>query len=758
MRSKPRPRPAAFLAASLAVLLAPGVAADAAAQEAAREAVPPRDAPALTVERIHATDELSPESFGGEWRASGDAWTVVEADADGHDELWQVDAASGERERLVAAEELVPAGDSVPMAIEDYAFSPDGGRLLIFTDAQRVWRDATKGRYWVFDLDARELIPVSEEPGWQMFAKFGPEGRRVAFVREHDLHVTDLETGEERALTSSGSKDTINGTTDWVYEEELGLRDAFRWSPDGTRIAYWQLDQSPIRPFYLVDETQLYPELQPVRYPKAGTENSEVRVGVMPLDEGEAATTWLDVGSPEYVARMEWVDDATLAVQTLNRHQSRLEVRLADPAAGGSRTVLAEEDSTWVDLDQPLTWTGDGSRFVWSSRRDGWNHLYLYGRDGELVRQLTDGAWDVTGLLGVDEAGGRVWFEAAHPEPFQRSVGWAPTGGGEPTWVAGPGAGADGGSHSADPSPDFRHFFDTRSTISTPPVTRLKRADGTAVRTLVDNAEMRARLDSLELPEPSFLRVTAADDSTSLNAWMIRPASFDSTRTYPLLLYVYGGPGIQTVMDAWGGTRYLWHQLMATRGFAVASVDNRGTGSRGRDFYKQVYLRLGQLETADQLAAAEQLGARPWIDAERIGVWGWSYGGYMTLLTTLRGEGAIAAGASVAPVTDWKFYDTIYTERYMRTPSENPEGYSRGAPLTYADRLEAELLIVHGTGDDNVHPQHTAVMVDRLEQADEQFGMRLYPGKTHSISGDTTRVNLYGLLTSFFERELGGGS
>ena len=738
-------RPSALAVVLAAALLAGGPVA---AQQ---------DTTGLTLERIHASGDFTPESFDGRWQEGGGSWTVVEQDEEGRDELWEVDAADGERERLIAAAELVPEGEEGPIAIYDYAFSPDGRRLLIFTDAQKVWRDRTKGRYYLFDLATRELEPLSREPGWQMFAKFGPDSRRVAFVRDHDIHVVELATGEERALTTSGSADTINGTTDWVYEEELGLRDAFRWSPDGSRIAYWQLDQGPIPPFYLVDESELYPELQPVRYPKAGTENSEVRVGVMPVEEGEAATTWLDVGDPEYVPRMEWVDDSTLAVQTLNRHQSRLEVRLADPATGRSRTVMAETDSAWVDLDEPLTWIEGGARFVWSSRRDGRNHLYLFERDGELTRQITDGPWDVTGLLSVDQERGRVWFQAGHPEPYHRSVGWAPIDGGEVRWVTGPAAGAEGGSHDVELSPDHTYLFDTRSTIATPPVTRLRRASGETVRTLVDNAPLRARLDSLELPEPRFFQVRAADDSTRLNAWMIRPARFDSTRTHPLLMYVYGGPGIQTVMDRWGGSRYLWHQLMADRGFVVASVDNRGTGARGRDFYKQVFLRLGQLETADQLAAARQLGERSWVDADRIGIWGWSYGGYMTLLTTLRGEGLVAAGASVAPVTHWKFYDTAYTERYMRTPAENPDGYRRGAPLTWADRLRAELLIVHGTGDDNVHPQNTTMMVDALERADEQFRMRLYPNKTHSIAGDDTRVNLFGLLTSFFEEELGAG-
>lgn len=762
MRSSPLARPDVLFrphapAASLAALLLlvpPVPGAGPGGQLAAQEPAIRQGAAEFTVERIHGTDELLAEGFRGAWRADGDSWTMVEQDDRGHDELWQVQAASGEREKLIPAGELVPEGDAEPISIYGHSFSPDGRYVLIFTDAQRVWRDRTKGKYYTFDLGSRELRPVSRTSGWQMFAKFGPDSRRVAFVRDHDIHVTEIATGEERRLTTSGTEDTINGTTDWVYEEELGLRDAFRWSPDGTRIAYWQLDRSPIPPFYLVDETGLYPELKPVRYPKAGTENSRVRVGV--LDVKSRRTTWFDAGDPEYVARMEWVDDGTVAVQTLNRHQDRLEVRLGDPVTGRTRIVLAESDSAWVDVDDDLTWIREGERFVWSSMRDGWRHLYLFERDGTPVRKLTDFPADVTAFHGVDEERGRVWLTAAVPGPKRRSVGWVPLGGGDPVWVARASEADGDGFHQPDFAPGHDHFVDTHSSFDVPPTSTLRGSDGTVVRTVVENAELKARLDSVELGAAKFFQVAAADDTSRLNAWRITPPAFDSTAAHPVLMYVYGGPGIQTVLDRWGGTRHLWHHLMARNGFVVVSVDNRGTGSRGRDFYRQVYRRLGQLETADQLAAARQVGERAWADASRIGIWGWSYGGYLTLLATLRGEGALAAGASVAPVTHWKLYDTIYTERYMRTPGENPEGYRKGAPLTYAADLNAELLVVHGTGDDNVHPQNTTVMVQALENARKQFRMRVYPNKTHAISGSDARVNLFGLLTDFFGEELDG--
>jgi dipeptidyl-peptidase-4 len=749
------PLAAAVLLAGLTAPLPPASGAGPGGGLAAQEPAVRQDAGELSVERIHGTDELLADGFRGSWRSDGASWTVVEKDDRGRDELWEVRARGGERKRLISAGELVPEGASEPLSIHGHSFSPDGRYVLIFADARRVWRDRTKGKYYTFDLTDRQLRPVSRKAGWQMFAKFGPDSRRVAFVRDHDIHVTEIATGQERRLTTSGSEDTINGTTDWVYEEELGLRDAFRWSPDGTRIAYWQLDRSPIPPFHLVDETRLYPELKPVRYPKAGTENSRVRVGV--LDLASRRTTWFDAGGPEYVARMGWVDAGTVAIQTLNRHQDRLELRLGDPASGRTRLALAETDSAWVDVDDDLTWIDGGRRFVWSSMRDGWNHLYLYERDGTPVRKLTDFPADVTAFHGVEEERGRVWFSAAVPGPRRRSVGWVPLDGGEPTWAVRASEAPGDGAHRPDFAPDHRLFVDTHSSLDVPPTSTLRRADGSAVRTVVENAELKARLDSLELGNAEFFEVTSADGATKLNAWRITPPAFDSTAAHPVLMYVYGGPGVQTVLDGWGGTRYLWHQLMAREGFVVVSVDNRGTGARGRDFYRQVFLRLGQLETADQLAAARQLGERPWADASRIGIWGWSYGGYMTLLTTLQGEGALVAGASVAPVTHWKLYDTIYTERYMRTPGENPRGYRKGAPLEYASKLDASLLIVHGTGDDNVHPQNTTMMVKALQDARKQFRMRIYPNKRHGITGSDARVNLFGLLTGFFQEELAGG-
>ncbi len=708
--------------------------------------------PEFTLESIHGSDDFSAHAFSGTWMADGRGWVTIERGSDGATSLVRTRAESGDTEVLIGGAELTPPGSSSALQVESFTFSADERKVLLFTSSQQVWRSRTKGLFWVYDLDTRALTPVSRAPGWQMFAKFSPDGGRVAFVRDHDLFVADLATAAERRLTHDGSETIINGTTDWVYEEELGLRDAFRWSPDGRRIAYWQLDQSPIHPFPIVDETSLYPEIQTLRYPKAGTPNSVVRVGSLDLESGR--TTWFDTDADDayYIARMEWASPTEVIIQILNRHQNRLELLMGDAGTGATRSVLVEEDPAWVDVNDDFAWVEDGERFVWASDRDGWRHLYLYERSGELVRQLTSGQWEVTAIDGVDTERDRVYVTAAYRGPRGRSV-LAVDLDGEVTPIL------DGerGTYAAEFSPDFERVIQTFSTIARPPVITLAdvRRDGTRdIRVLEDNAELRGRLERLGLTSPEFITVDAAD-GTPLNGYLITPPDFDESGSYGLLLYVYGGPGSQTAADVWGGSRYVWHQYLARHGVLVASVDNRGTGARGREFEKQTYLELGQRESADQLAAARQLGELPFVDADRVGIWGWSYGGYMTLMTTLQGKGAIAAGVSVSPVTDWGLYDTIYTERYMRTPEENPDGYRVGAPVAHAAELEAPLLIIHGTGDDNVHPQNTVRMIDALERAGKQFDMRLYPGKRHAIAGEGTRVNLFRYITDFVLRHLG---
>src|SRR5881396_2405939 len=705
-------------------------------------------APPLTVHAIWGSREYASDLVDITWMKDGKAYTAIEQDASGNTDLYQVDALTGTKQVLVRGADLVPPGGGKPIVIEEYRLSGDGSKLLLFTNSARVWRQNTKGTFYVWELAGRRLVPVSARPGYQQFAKFSPDGRMVGFVRDNNLYVTDLATGAETALTTDGGENVINGTSDWVYEEELDLRDAFRWSPDGRRIAFWRFDQTAIRPFYLVDHDSLYPALVPVRYPKAGTTNSTVKIGVTEVATGR--TSWVDLGADtdSYVAAMDFADSPNdLWLTRLNRHQNRLDLLLADATTGAARVIMSDRDSAWVAANQPR-WIAGGRQFLFVSERDGYDQVYLFNRDGSLVRRVTPGGWDVFELLGVDEPSKVLYFTAAIDGPLGRPLLRVGLDGSRLARLS-----TEPGTHGIEFDPTFQLYADTYSRSGIPPVKTLRRADGRLVRTLADNAALAAKVTALGLVRPEFITLKTPD-GVELNAWIIKPKGFDPSRRYSLLMSVYGGPGSQTVTDSWGGANYLWHQMLARDGYLVASVDNRGTGGRGARFMKMTYLHLGRYESADQIASARWFAAQPYVDPDRIGIWGWSYGGYMSSLSMFRGAGVFKAALAVAPVTDWRFYDTIYTERYMRTPQENPAGYGEGAPLAYADSLKGHFLLVHGTGDDNVHFQNSVRLVERLEAANRQFDMRIYPNKTHSIAGGSTRENLYGLFTAWLEKNL----
>ncbi len=705
-------------------------------------------APPLTVHAIWGSPEFVSDLVDIAWTSDGKAYTAIEENASGNTDLYRVDALTGTKALVVRGADLVSPGAVKPVAIEQYQFSGDGSKLLIFTNSARVWRENTKGTFFVWDLTARRLTPVSTRPGYQQFAKFSPEGRRVAFVRENNIYVTDLATGDETAVTRDGGENVINGTSDWVYEEELNLRDAFRWSPDGRRIAFWRLDQTAIRPFYLLNQDSLYPSLVPVRYPKTGTPNSDVKIGVVEISTGR--TSWIELGPDKdiYVAAMDFADAPDqLWLTRLNRHQNRLDLLMADATSGAARVIMTDTDSAWVDANQPR-WIDGGKQFLFVSARDGNDQIYLFDRGGSLVRRVTPGGWDVQDVYGVDEKSRVLYFSGAIEGPLGRQLLRVGLDGKGLARIS-----TDPGTHSAAFAPTFALYVETYSQAGVPPVQTLRRSDGTLVRTIASNAKLREKVLGLGLNRPEFITVKTPE-GVELNAWIIKPKGFDPTRRYPLLMNVYGGPGSQTVTDAWGGANYLWHQMLAQDGYVIASVDNRGTGGRGAKFMKQTYLHLGRSESADQIAAARWFAAQPYVNPDRIGIWGWSYGGYMTSLSMFRGAGVFKAALAVAPVTDWRFYDTIYTERYMRTPQENAAGYDESAPLMYADSLRGSFLLVHGTGDDNVHFQNSERLVERLEAANKQFDLRIYPNKTHSIAGGTTRENLYGLFTSWLKAHL----
>ena len=731
----------------------------------------------LTLDKLFASSEFSGESFqGGRWAESGARLLYVEQDREaGTSDLVELDLASDGRRVLIDGSVLAkPDGEGL-VQIEDYAYSADGSKALLYTDSERVWRQNTKGYYYVFDLETNALRSVADRAaGFQMFAKFDPAAQRVAFVRDRNLYVVDLATGEERALTTSGGPGAvINGTFDWVYEEEFGLRDGFQWSPDGRTIAFFQLDESNTRDFQMLDFRTLYPETTAFRYPKAGETNSEVRVGVVDVATGETTffdtDTWFEGGDEtEYLAGMGWTPSledgrADVWMLRLNRDQNHVDLLYGDPETGGVDEILEEENDSYIEVETgfsdvatgTVTYLDDGDHFVWRSDRDGYGHLYLYENDGAFVRQVTRGPWDVTDFHGVNEAEGALYVTTTAESPLERHLYRVPLAGGAPEKIT-----SGAGWHAVDLSRDFDYFTDTHSTATAPPTTTLYRTSGERLAVLVDNAELGRRLAAYDLPAPEFTTVPGAD-GTDLNAYVIRPSDFDASREYPLLVHTYGGPGSQEVTDRWGGTERLWHHYLAEAyGIVVAGVDNRGTGGRGKTFKTLTQNRLGILEAEDQIAAAQHLGEMPWIDAEHVGIWGWSYGGYLTLLSMTYGEGpeTFHAGAAVAPVTSWRQYDTIYTERYLSTPQKNPEGYDLGSPTTYAENLAdgQDLLIVHGDADDNVHVQNTFAMVDALQAAGKQFELMVYPGRNHGIYGGATRLHLYTLLTDFFAESLGG--
>ena len=704
--------------------------------------------PRLSVESIFGTEYFASDLESIQWSLDARYFTSTEENTEGGFDLYRVDARSGERELLLRGNDLVPEGQREPIEIESYEFSADGSKLLIFTNSVQVWRQNTKGEFYVWEFGRRRLTPVSTRPGLQQFAKFSQNGRLVGFVRENNLFVTDLRSGRETQLTFDGDENIINGATDWVYEEELGLRDAFRFSPDGRRIAFWRFDQTAVKSYYMTDALSLYPDLLPVRYPKAGEENSQVRIGVVEISSRN--TSWIDIGLERdiYIARMDFAGSADeIWLTRLNRHQSRLDLLLADVGTGESRVIMSDTDEAWVANTAPQ-WIDGGRRFLFESERDGYNQVYLFDRAGSLLNRVTPGEWDVLDVYGVDEQEDVLYFTGAGDGPMRLPLYRVDLDGGDFRRLS-----TGSGSHRILFNSDYSMYVDTYSTAGVPPVQTLHTADGQVVRTISDNRQLAERIQSLNLAVPEFIAVPGAD-GTPLNAYIIRPADFNPGRQYPLLLYVYGGPGSQTVLDSWGGERYLWHQFLASEGYLVATVDNRGTGARGRDFKKMTYRRLGQLEAADQIAAARSFGAQPFVDANRIGIWGWSYGGYMSLMSMFLGEGVFKAAIAGAPVTDWRFYDTIYTERYMRTPRENEHGYAAGAPINHVDKLVGNLLVVHGTSDDNVHFQNTIQLVHSLEQAGKHFDMRIYPGQRHGFSGTATRLNQYELFTDWLKRNL----
>jgi dipeptidyl-peptidase-4 len=721
----------------------------------------------LTLQRIYGSGEFAAQPFGpSRWLSDGTAYTTLEppAEGDGRD-IVRYDVERGSREVLVPADRLVPEGASAPLDIDDYAWSPDGKQLLVFTNTQPVWRLNTRGDYWVLDRASgslKKLGGAEAKPSTLMFAKFAPDGGRVAYVRENNLYVEDLPTGKITPLTTDGSRTLINGTFDWVYEEELMnyYADGWRWSPDGGSIAFWQLNADSVKNFYLVNNTDsVYSRVIPVQYPKVGETNSAARVGVVSAAGGP--TRWLEIeGDPRnhYIARMEWAPSSNeVVLQRLNRLQNRNEVILGDAKTGQVRTVMVEQDSTWVDLVDDFVWLNGGKQFTWVSDRDGWNHVYVISRDGKQARLVTKGDFDVLQIKGIDPKGGWLYYIASPENPTQRYLFRTRLDGkGKPERLSPAG---EPGTHSYDVAPNYRYAIDTYSSLGNPPVIRLVRLPNhQPIRTLEDNQGLRSKVTALSRGPVEWLSIEA-EDGSAMPGVLLKPADFDSTRKYPLLFFLYGGPGHAEVTDVWGGY-YLWHTMLTQKGYLVAIVDNRGTPTPlGRRFRKAIYGQMGVLETRDQAVAARTLIRRPYVDPERVGIWGWSYGGFMALNALFQHADLYRTAVAVSPVTHWALYDNVYTERFNGLITDNREGYDRGSPLSYVKGMRGNLLLIHGGGDDNVHYQNTEMLINALVAANRPFEMMEYPNRTHCIcQGKGTQAHLFNLVTRFLDRTLMGAA
>ncbi|MFQ5742711.1 MAG: S9 family peptidase [Acidobacteriota bacterium] len=740
----------------VALLLLVAVAPALAAQTA--------DPSLLTLERLFSSRDFSPQRFGpARWLEDGSGYTTLEKSetAAGRD-IVRYQPRSGRREVLVAAAHLVPAGTSEPLTIDDYRWSEDGHKLLIYTNSKRVWRQNTRGDYWVLDLGRGSLQQLGGdvEPSTLMFAKFAPDGRRVGYVHDHDIYVENLSDHRIQQLTTDGSRTLINGTFDWVYEEELGLRDGFRWSPDGASIAYWQLDSEGVREFYLINNTDsLYPKITAIPYPKAGQTNSASRVGVVSADGGE--TRWVELpGDPRnhYIARMDWAASSEeIVLQRLNRLQNTNQVILAEARTGKARTILTERDNAWVDVGNDLHWLDGGKQFTWVSERDGWRHVYLAPRAGGEPRLITPAPFDVISIESIDEPGGWLYFIASPDNPTQRYLFRTPLDGSGKAERLTPTN--QSGTHSYQISPDASWAFHTHSKLGTPPVIKLVHLPDHSVERLVaSNADLQAKVNALQRGPAEFFRVDIGN-GVLLDGWIMKPPGFEPSNRYPLLFYVYGEPAGQTVLDRWGGSRYLWHLMLTQQGYLVASVDNHGTPApRGRAWRKIIYRQIGILASEDQAAAARIIRDRPYVDPSRIGIWGWSGGGSMTLNMMFRHPEIYSTGMSVAPVPDQRYYDTIYQERYMGLPQDNAEGFREGSPITHAAKLQGNLLLVHGTGDDNVHYQGSEALINELIKNDKPFTMMSYPNRSHGIfEGKNTTRHLFELLTRYLNEHLPPG-
>jgi len=723
---------------------------------AAQEPSTPRPAAAqaafktLTVDRIYSEPSLSGHPVTGlAWAPDSKTIsffkeTPPERPGEAKKELWIMDAASGKSHLLVPSEKLASALPAEPEnstqatglgrhAPPQYQWAPDGSALLFQGPASLAW----------FDLktqSAHALVSGKEEIA---DPKISPDGRHVSFVRDHNLWLVDAADGKERAVTRGGTEEIRKGELDWVYPEELEITTAYWWAPDSSSIAYLEMDERKVMEYPLVDFSSFSGEADQERYPPAGGSNPVVRVLVASIRGGEPRVMDTGAETDIYIARVNWLADSKhLAIQRLNRPQTVLDLLIAEIGSGRTRTAITEKDPYWINVSDDLHFLTDGKRFVWSSERSGYRHIYLHDLEGKQLAQLTKGDWEVFAVHSIDETKGLVYFTAAEKSPLDRHLYCVALDGSGFTRIT-----KDDGTHGVNFAPDASAFIDTYSSATYPPRQDLLRAEGSRIAVVKENKD--AELADYHLSPVQFLSVRS-HDGIQLNAMMIKPPNFDPGRKYPVLVFTYGGPHVQVVLNAWNGPTFLWHEMMAQKGYIVFALDNRGSAGRGHLFEEPIHYRLGAQELSDQRDGAAYLKSLPYVDANRIGIWGWSYGGHMTLHAMFEDPEDFKVGFAGGPVTDWHYYDTIYTERYLGLLPQNEKSYQESSPIKNAANLKGKLLIAHGTGDDNVHFANTLAVVNELIEAGKYVEVVPVPGRGHGVSDSAARRVLMRRVTQFF--------
>lgn len=656
---------------------------------------------------------------------------------------------TGESVGLIISAKVIEEQTGKRVNFVDYEFSPNEDKVLLATDQESIYRHSSKSRYYVYDLKNGKLDSLATE-GKQQLATFSPTRNQVAFVKDNRLHIQDFDS-ESRELISFGKGEDdafIAGAVDWVYEEEFSFHKGFEWSPNGDYIAYYQTDEREV-PLFTMDifGKGLYPSEDEFKYPKAGEPNSDVSIHLFDVKNQEDAKIEISQDY-EYIPRIKWTkDDEELVIYTMNRLQNQLTLWKVDAAKASASVLYQENAPAYIEISDDLRFFKDGS-FIWTSEQDGYKHIYHMDKKGAIKKQITKGNWEVTEFYGIDEDSKTLYYQAAEESPMERAVYSIKLDGSGKKKLS-----TKKGWNDAEFSKGFKYYINTYSSKDVPTLETLHNSKGEQLRVITDNAKLKEKLRSYDIAQKDFFKFKN-EEGTELNGWMIKPQDFEEGKKYPMLMFVYGGPGSQTVKNQYDGFNHFYYQSLANQGYIIVSVDNRGTGARGRDFRTLTYKQLGKFEIEDQISGAKYLGTLPYVDKKRIGIWGWSYGGYMSSLGITKGADVFTMAIAVAPVTNWRFYDSIYTERYMDTPQNNGNGYDDNSPINHVGKLEGKYLLIHGSADDNVHVQNTMRMISALVDADKQFDLFIYPDKNHGIYGGNTRYHLYKMMNDFILKNL----